>query len=387
MQRLFSSTPVFVTAVALLAGTSAFALQPALAQSIQPFLQHFATVSCSLSTACQTYANASTGPGAKSTSAKGSGLLGATTFASTQLSNGKAGVLGQDLSTSGAYDTGVSGTSVKGIGVLGTTAATNAPPYTYPLAGVVGISSASQNGVGVYGTSPTGPGVFGSSTSSKGPGVLGTSTANDGVDAESSSATHWALTGTNSGGGPLLSLTNGGVSSVNVDNGGNMNMSGGLTVATSGTSQVVVDKNGNLTMGGNVSIGGNENVTGKLTVGGGCTGCAVGQKVVRAYVSRVSEPTLEDFGEAQLGNGYAHVRLEGTYASAIAQRPNYLVFVTPEGDNHGLYVTNKSLEGFDVRETQGGRSSVAFSYRIVAQPFGAGAPRLPIVNRSEGRAK
>jgi hypothetical protein len=63
----------------------------------------------------------------------------------------------------------------------------------------------------------------------------------------------------------------------------------------------------------------------------------------------------------------------------MAHGLSYLVFVTPEGDNRGLYVTQKSANGFAVHESQGGHSSLAFSYRIVAKPFGNQIPRLPFL--------
>jgi hypothetical protein len=84
-------------------------------------------------------------------------------------------------------------------------------------------------------------------------------------------------------------------------------------------------------------------------------------------------------GEGHLVNGAARVQLDPAFAGAIAQQPNYLVFITPEGDTRGLYVTGKSLTGFEVRESQGGRATVDFSYRAVAHPYGDASPRLPVV--------
>ena len=56
------------------------------------------------------------------------------------------------------------------------------------------------------------------------------------------------------------------------------------------------------------------------------------------------------------------------------------MFLTPEGDNRGLYVDHKTGAGFDVRESQGGRSTIAFSYRIVGKPLGSSAQRLPLLS-------
>jgi hypothetical protein len=113
----------------------------------------------------------------------------------------------------------------------------------------------------------------------------------------------------------------------------------------------------------------------------GCTAASArspGRAVV-SYVATQSLPTIDDFGEATLQNGLAYVRLDPAFANVIDQRSNYLVFITPEGDSHGLYVTQKSLRGFAVHENMGGHSSLAFSYRIVAKPLGKQEQRLPMV--------
>jgi hypothetical protein len=86
---------------------------------------------------------------------------------------------------------------------------------------------------------------------------------------------------------------------------------------------------------------------------------------------------MEDFGEAQLIGGRAYVRLAPDFAATIDRRSNYLVFITPQGDSRGLYVTMKTATGFEVRENSNGTTSLAFDYRIVAKPFGEVSRRLP----------
>jgi len=61
---------------------------------------------------------------------------------------------------------------------------------------------------------------------------------------------------------------------------------------------------------------------------------------------------------------------------------DYHVFLSPEGDCKGLYITNKSANGFDVREIGGGTASVAFSYRIVAKRIGMESARLEDLSKS-----
>jgi hypothetical protein len=46
-------------------------------------------------------------------------------------------------------------------------------------------------------------------------------------------------------------------------------------------------------------------------------------------------------------------------------------------DTRGLYVSQKTPAGFQVREAQGGRSTFSFDYRIVARPLDADNDRLP----------
>ncbi len=62
----------------------------------------------------------------------------------------------------------------------------------------------------------------------------------------------------------------------------------------------------------------------------------------------------------------------------IDDRTAYHVFLTPEGDSKGLYVTEESPAGFVVRESSGGRSTLAFEYRILARPVDGDGGRLGV---------
>jgi hypothetical protein len=61
-----------------------------------------------------------------------------------------------------------------------------------------------------------------------------------------------------------------------------------------------------------------------------------------------------------------------------------MVFITPQGDTAGLYVAQKTADGFAVRE-HAGRSNIAFDYRIVGEPYGAQEQRLPYAPRLMAR--
>jgi hypothetical protein len=74
-------------------------------------------------------------------------------------------------------------------------------------------------------------------------------------------------------------------------------------------------------------------------------------------------------------NGAADVTLDSVFAAAV-RTDSYNVFVVPEGDCRGLYVAGKGPLGFTVRELQGGKATVPFSYRVVARRQDVEAPRL-----------
>lgn len=84
------------------------------------------------------------------------------------------------------------------------------------------------------------------------------------------------------------------------------------------------------------------------------------------YCQESLEPYFEDFGRGRLAGGAAHVELDRDFAS-IVKRDDYMVFITAGGDSKGLYVSNQTGQGFDVRESQGGKSDLPFTYRIVAR--------------------
>lgn len=84
------------------------------------------------------------------------------------------------------------------------------------------------------------------------------------------------------------------------------------------------------------------------------------------YAVESPESWFEDFGEGSLVDGAAEITLDPEFAALIKSR-NYHVFLTPNGDSRGLYVKRKTDKLFEVREQQGGKSKLKFSYRIVAK--------------------
>jgi hypothetical protein len=73
---------------------------------------------------------------------------------------------------------------------------------------------------------------------------------------------------------------------------------------------------------------------------------------------------FEDFGAARLSRGRTRVKLDADFAKVIGA---YHVFLTAQGDCNGLYVASTRAGAFEVRELNGGKSSVRFNYRIVGR--------------------
>jgi hypothetical protein len=96
-----------------------------------------------------------------------------------------------------------------------------------------------------------------------------------------------------------------------------------------------------------------------------------------AFSTRSTSNVLEDTGTARLVNGEGAVRFDPALSSVIDASRGYQVFLTPDGDTRGLYVAAKYEGGFIVRETERGRSSLLFDYRVVARPYGTSDARLP----------
>ena len=79
---------------------------------------------------------------------------------------------------------------------------------------------------------------------------------------------------------------------------------------------------------------------------------------------------FEDYGTASLVGGVATVNLDPTFVQTVITRDTYKVFLTANGDCHGLYVAQKTPTSFEVRELGGGSASVSFDYRILAHRKG-----------------
>jgi hypothetical protein len=192
------------------------------------------------------------------------------------------------------------------------------------------LAIGSPGNVGLRGHSPNSFGIIG--TTDSGNGITAVAALNGvGLRAESSGSSGKALVSINSTGG--------------VDGAGSFS--------------------------GNVFIDGAFSVTGiKSAVVPNADGWAR-----RVYCVEGTEPVFEDFGEASLVNGRAHVRLDAEFAGLV-RGDSYYVFLTEYGDNNRLFVANRTPTGFEVRAKDDPRANSAFTYRVVGRRRDVAAPRL-----------
>ncbi|MFN3875253.1 MAG: hypothetical protein ACK4L7_05000, partial [Flavobacteriales bacterium] len=86
------------------------------------------------------------------------------------------------------------------------------------------------------------------------------------------------------------------------------------------------------------------------------------------YAMESPEVWFEDIGSGQLNEGEAWVELDPLFLETILIDDDHPlhVFVQPRGDCNGVFV-EPGRTGFKVKELNGGRSSAAFSYRVMAK--------------------
>jgi hypothetical protein len=102
-----------------------------------------------------------------------------------------------------------------------------------------------------------------------------------------------------------------------------------------------------------------------------------GSRTVEMYAPQSAENWMEDYGTGAMAAGRGVVQIDPTFADTVTADTSYHVFLTPLGDlKSPLYVTKISATNFEVREANGGNSSISFDYKIVAKRRGYEAQRL-----------
>jgi hypothetical protein len=301
------------------------------------------------------------------TSGSGYGVLGegAVGVYGADNKEGGTGVLGSDYSGSGYGVYGVGGTGIYGSGGTGVLGTDNG----FSGVGVYGLDT-SGSGTGVLGTGATG--VTGSNASGTGVGVYGAVAGSGGTSGNGSGV--WGDTGGAAGDTiAVLGTAAANEAGVFVNYGPYTTLSADSTAESNSGALMFeaydfstgdsckIDVNGNLNCSGEVA--------GVVKVDGGA-------RKVALYSMQSPENWFEDFGSGSLSNGAVTIKLDPTFAQTVNTGTEYHVFLTPNGDSKGLYVSQKSATSFEVHEQGGGSSNVAFDYRIVAKRSGYENVRL-----------
>lgn len=355
IQRPVVAAVIILAASGFLAGGAS--LRPAAAGANGA--SSLSIVSCAKTTACQTYKNSNTGPA----------LEGDNT--NTSSFTAKAGLLG----TSAGWAAGVEGLN------------TNSGTGSQQTGGVVGLSTASANGVfasatgsgsGVYSEASTGDGL--DAVSNSGFGLTAGSLSYIGLFAQTISSSQPAF---ESNGGDYSIYADGGEIASIFANNRSLSGFGLLSIsASSGNAYPLVARdqgNNNLFY---VDGFGNVFYHGNLTH---FLGTRTGD-VTQSYTPTAASPTIEDNGTARLVNGIATVVLDPAFAHSIDIHRAYQVMLTADGDTRGLYTSVKTPTSFTVREMQGGRSTLDFDYHIYAPSIGQADVRMREMTRAQAAA-
>jgi hypothetical protein len=248
---------------------------------------------------------------------------------------------------------GVFGQSDSFVGVVGQAGTTPNSEWPEFIGGVVGLSESqpgivgwSTAGHGIESWAYNGHGLF--SVSAYKPGVYGTSLYDYGVWGWSEYSIGVYGYSPNFNGVYGLSSNFNGVSGYSHNGVGVVGYTGNSASYAGG-------------FGGNVLVMGTLTATAKNGVVPFPDGT---QRLLHCMES--PEHWFEDFGTAKLRRGRAIIGLDADFSKVI-RTGDYHVFVTPEGDCRGLYVRRRGARSFEVRELNAGKSSIAFSYRIVGR--------------------
>ena len=94
----------------------------------------------------------------------------------------------------------------------------------------------------------------------------------------------------------------------------------------------------------------------------------VNNKAITLFCPEAPEVLFQDFGTSVLENGKIHITLDPNLVKNITVDDKHplKVYIQVEGNCNGVFVVNKSKDGFDVIELNNGQSNTPFSWQIVA---------------------
>ncbi|WP_143065598.1 hypothetical protein [Flavobacterium urocaniciphilum] len=120
-----------------------------------------------------------------------------------------------------------------------------------------------------------------------------------------------------------------------------------------------------------VFVGARNNGTSYKVLGGGSLSTMIkddegNNRILHA--TETPEILFEDFGTGKLVNGEAYITIDKLLSKHIYvdEKHPMKIFIQLEGDCNGVFVTEKSTNGFKVKELNNGKSNVSFSWNLVA---------------------
>lgn len=290
------------------------------------------------------------------------------------------GIYGENNSTG----QGVMGHNTStGVGVQGVNSGTGN--------GVQGITNNNGNGVvgnsvggsGVYGTTGSGPaGVYGRGLNGLSTGVLavGNNATNppvyfEGAGLQAFGARFGIYTSSTApNGAGIMSVSNGSLP-FNIYNSGIVGS--GLLFGVVGANYGTTGNSWGgyfdspTTANGYAYVGGRSGTTDYAILSAGAKATMVKDKKGDnrvMYCPEAPEVLFQDYGTGRLKNGVAHITLDEILVRNIHvdEKHPLKVFIQLEGECNGVFVTNKSATGFDVKELQKGKSNTPFTWQIIA---------------------
>ncbi|WP_395046805.1 beta strand repeat-containing protein [Flavobacterium sp.] len=138
---------------------------------------------------------------------------------------------------------------------------------------------------------------------------------------------------------------------------------GGYFTSGTGTSFAYVGANLSANVGGST----NYKIIGTGTVSTIVSSDKANDSKRIMFAPEAPEVLFEDYGVGQLNNGQVTIKVDPIFSKNIFVDSKHplKVFVQLEGDCNGVFVTSKSKDGFTVKELNGGKSNVSFSWHII----------------------
>jgi hypothetical protein len=323
---------------------------------------------------------------------------------------------------------GPAGPGVRGIGAGGPNTVPSNPVGVYgqgapqspgvvgqagaaPADGVQGFASGANSGVAGFGGDDSGSGVFGLGGGPAGPGVRGIGAGGPITPSDPSAGVYGqggpqssgvvghggdAPAGMTGFGGTGVAGAGGQPVGTGVFGIGNVGVHA-VTRGADGDTAVLAASGPNgigiFASGGEAGFFAGDVATapGNLTVEGNLSVTGAKSAVVpfpdgshrQLYCMESPESWFEDFGFGHLTDGQTSILLDRDFATTI-NTDSYHVFITEYDDHNGLFVTNRTSTGFEVR-AKTSMKEVAFSYRVVTRRKDIAAARLAKVDLPTSR--